>query len=94
MIELKFKYRAIREILETFKVSISQLDEVSVDFTKVGTIGYIGHKHAGGKLTLDEIEDMIDENSELIKYIFTEFQTQAVNYLTNPNAKSQLPLSN
>jgi hypothetical protein len=37
---------------------------------------------------------MIDENASLITYIMTEFQTQAIEYLTIPNAKSQLPLTN
>ena len=51
------------------------------------------HRVVNGQQFL-EIEDMIDENASLITYIMTEFQTQAIEYLTIPNAKSQLPLTN
>jgi hypothetical protein len=93
-IELRFRFKAIREILQVYKIELSELDKVVKDFARVGELALIGNKHAGGKLTLDEIEDMIDENASLITYIMTEFQTQAIEYLTIPNEKSQLPLTN
>jgi hypothetical protein len=93
-IELKFRFKAIREILHVYKIELSELDKVVKDFARVGELALIGNKYAGGKLTLDEIEDMIDENATLITYIMTEFQTQAIEYLTIPNEKSQLPLTN
>jgi hypothetical protein len=100
-IELKFRFKAIREILQVYKIELSELDKVVKDFARVGELALIGNKHAGGKLTLDEIEDMIDEDASLITYIMTEFQTQAAVYLTKlseslkiPNEKSQLPLTN
>jgi hypothetical protein len=92
-IELKFRFKAIREILEVYKIELSELDKVVTNFARVGELALIGNKNAGGNLTLEQIEDMIDEDSTLIKYIFTQFQEQALNYL-NPNAKSQLPLTN
>ena len=93
-IELKFRFKAIREILKVYNIELSELDKVVADFARVDELALIGNKHAGGSLTLDEIANMIDEDASLIKYVMTEFQEQALKYLSDPNEKSQLPLSN
>ena len=91
-IELKFRYKAIKELLEITKTEIAEIDKLRTDFTKTGLIGYVGQKHAGGKLTLEQVEDMIDEDGTLIKHILNEFSEQVVKYLL-PNETSQSHLN-
>jgi hypothetical protein len=92
-LELKFRFRAIKELLEITNLEIAEIDKLRLDFTKTSLIAHIGNKHAGGKLTIDEIEDMIDEDGTLIKYILKEFSEQILKYLV-PNETSQSPLPN
>ena len=91
-LELKFRYKAIKELLEINKIDISEIDILRTDFTKMGVVGWVGQKHAGGNLTLEQVEDMIDEDGTLIKHIIDEFSAQVMKYLL-PNETSQSHLN-
>ena len=91
-LELKFRFKAIKELLEITNTTLEDVPKLAADFTKYGIIGYVGQKHAGGKLTLEQVEDLIDEDSELLKHIVKEFSEQFVRY-TNPNGESQSHLN-
>ena len=58
-IEMKFSFKAIKELLNETNTTLETIGELSKDLNNISTIAYIGNKHAGGKITKEEIEDML-----------------------------------
>jgi|LakMenEpi03Aug12_release.lakeMendotaPanAssembly.Ray.scaffolds.fasta_scaffold130913_4 hypothetical protein len=88
-IEMKFSFKAIKELLNETNTTLETIGELSKDLNNISTIAYIGNKYAGGKLTKEEIEDMLEKgNFETALAIVNEFGQQVSAYFS-PNEKSQ-----
>lgn len=89
IIEMKFSFKAIKELLNETNTTLETIGELSKDLNNISTIAYIGNKHAGGKITKEEIEDMLENgNFETALAIVNEFGKQVSAYFS-PNEKSQ-----
>ena len=94
-IEFKYSFKAIKELMNLTKTELKNVGNLSTDLNNIPLIAYVGHKNAGGKLSQEEIETMLDEgNFKDIKAIASEYGKQIVEYFgIDPNEKSQSPLT-
>lgn len=93
-IEMKYSFKAIAELLKETDATLDNVGELAKDIRNIPLIAYIGNKHAGGNLTLEQIEDHLDNShfNEVLE-IAKEFGNQVSVYFS-PNENSQTPLSN
>jgi hypothetical protein len=88
-IEMKFSFKAIKELLEVTGVSLENVGELAKDIKNIAIIGHIGNKHAGGNLTIEEIEEQLDKGDfKDVLAIANQFGEQVTAYFT-PNENSQ-----
>ena len=91
---MKFSFKAIKELLKETNTTLDTIGELSKDLNNISTIAFIGNKYAGGKMTKEEIEDILENsNFESALEIVNEFGKQVSVYFS-PNEKSQAPLNN
>ena len=88
-IEMKFSFKAIKELLEVTGVSLENVGELAKDIKNIAVIAHIGNKHAGGTLTIEQIEEHLDKgNFKDLLEIANQFGEQVTAYFA-PNENSQ-----
>jgi hypothetical protein len=92
-LKLKFSYKAIIELLEISGVTLDKIGEYGADIKNAATILYVGQKHSGGELSLQDCEDLLDSGDwNDVLEIINLFSQEVTKYFT-PNSTSQLPSS-
>jgi hypothetical protein len=88
-IEMKYSFKAIKELLEITGATLETVGELAKDLKNIAIIAHVGNKHAGGSLTIEQIEDHLDKSdfSEVLN-IAKEFGSQVSVYFS-PNESSQ-----
>lgn len=88
-IEMKYSFKAIKELLELTNSTLENVGELTKDLKNIAIIAHVGNKYAGGNLTIEQIEEHFD-NSDFneVLQIVTEFGNQVSTYFT-PNSSSQ-----
>ena len=88
-IEMKFSFKAIKELLEVTGVSLENVGELAKDIKNIAVIAHIGNKYAGGTLTIEQIEEHLDKgNFKDLLEIANQFGEQVTAYFA-PNENSQ-----
>jgi hypothetical protein len=88
-IEMKFSFKAINELIELTKCKLEDIGTLASDFSKIAIIAHVGNKHAGGTLSIEEIENILDkEDFKTVLSIATEYGKQMKDYFP-PNETSQ-----
>ena len=88
-IEMKFSFKAIKELLKETGATLETIGELSKDLNNIPLIAYIGNKHAGGSFTKEQIEEHLDNGTfQDALDIVNEFSKQVTAYFA-PNEKSQ-----